>query len=276
VLLRDGLGGQSEFSIGNTGGSAIATSEYGVHAMFRMHPLGPDGGLQIGLGIGGRYIRPLAYGRGQSLIDSRLAIVGDSIAARIDLEQALTPDAGLSQAGSGFVGDFLVRAEWLASGFALEAMVANVGKVTVGRLERSNVSFAVATTNLAEVNDSLEAALLQVQDTVDATVTLPRIVRFGASAWASRVVQLDGSATLPVSGEFDSPLIVDVGSTWRLDPAVPIRLGLVLGGHQGIGYTAGLGVESQHFLFQVAGGSLGGLFRDATGFAGRFDLGVFF
>lgn len=276
VLLRDGVGGQRDFFLGNTGGSAIATSEYGVHALFRMNPLGPDGGLLVSLGIGARYIRPLAYGSGRSLIDSRLAIVGDSIAARVGLEQMVTPDAGMSQPGSGFAGDFLVRAEWPVSGFALEAMVANVGKVTVRGLEQRGLSFSVATTNLGELNDSLAAVALQVQDTLDADFTLPRIVRFGASAWASRFVQLDGSATLPFNGEFETPLVVDVGSTWRLDPAVPIRLGLVLGGHQGIGYTAGLGVESPHFLFQVAGGSLGGFLHDATGFAGRLDLGVFF
>jgi hypothetical protein len=276
VLLRDGVGGQTEFSLGNTGGSAIATTEYGVHAMFRMNPLGPEGGLLVSMGVGGRYIRPIGYGTGQSFIDSRLAVIGDSIAGLVQLDQALTADAGLSQAGSGFAGDFLVRAEWPVSGFALEAMVANVGNVTVGGLERRTLSFSVATTNLAEVNDSLEAATYQVQDTVDASVNLPRIVRFGASAWASRYLQLDGSATLPVNGEFEMPLVVDVGSTWRLDPSVPIRLGLVLGGHHGIGYTAGLGVESRHFLFGVSGGSLGGLFQDATGFAGRFDLGMFF
>lgn len=276
VLLRDGVGGQRDYFLGNTGGSAIATSEYGVHTMFRMNPLGPEGEFLVSLGVGARYIRPLAYGSGRSLIDSRLAIVGDSIAARVGLERLVTPGAGMSQPGSGFAGDFLVRAEWPVSGFALEAMVANVGKVTVGSVEQSGLSFSVATTNLAEINDSLAAAVLQVQDTVDDDVTLPRIVRFGASAWASRFVQLDGSATLPFHGEFETPLVVDVGSTWRLDPAVPLRLGLVLGGHQGIGYTAGLGVESRHFLFQVAGGSLGGFVHGATGFAGRFDLGVFF
>lgn len=276
VLLRDGFGGQRDFSLGNTGGSAIATTEYGVHAMFHMNPIGPKGGLLLSLGIGGRYIRPVAYYRGQFLIDSRVTVVGDSIAARVDVEQASSLDAGLSQAGSGFVGDFLVRAAWPVTGFALEAMVANLGSVTVSRLERATLSFAVSTTNLAEVNDSLGAAVIQVQDTVDASVTVPRIVRLGASWWASEVVQLDGSATLPVGDEFDTPLIVDLGSTWRFDTAVPIRLGLVLGGHQGIGYTAGLGVESRHFLFEVSGGSLGGLLQDATGVAGRVDVGVFF
>ncbi len=276
VLVRDGVGGQRDFTLGNTGGSVLATVEYGIHGIFRLRPLGDSGRMELSLGVGGRYIRPLGYGRGQSLIDSRLEVVGDSIAARIELEQAITPGAGFSQSGSGFVGDFVVRADWPSSGFALEAMVANLGSVSLGSVERRNLSFVVSTTNLSEVNDSLETALFQVQDTVAWDVTLPRIVRFAASAWATRFLQLDGAATLGSGGEFGTPFLVDLGSTWRFDPTVPLRLGLVLGGHQGIGYTAGMGVESRHFLFEVSGGSLGGLFSGATGFAGRFDLGLFF
>ncbi len=276
VLLRDGLGGTQDFFLGSSGGSGIATSEYGVHGLVRLGPLGSEDGVQLSFGFGGRYVRPLAYARAQTSIDSRLAIVGDSIAARLDIENLATPSPGLSVNGSGVVGDFLFRAEWPTSGFAFEAMVANVGRVTLGEVERRLLSFSVNTTNLLEVNDSLETLAFQIQDTVATQITLPRIVRFAASAWASRYVQLDGSATLPVDGEFETPFVVDVGSTWRPVAVFPIRLGLILGGHQGIGYTAGLGIESRHFLFTLAGGSLGGFASDATGLGGRFDMGFFF
>ncbi|MDH3568941.1 MAG: hypothetical protein OER89_02025, partial [Gemmatimonadota bacterium] len=87
---------------------------------------------------------------------------------------------------------------------------------------------------------------------------------------------LDMSATVPLGGDFQIPLAVDLWSTWRLVPAVPLRLGLVLGGSTGIGYTAGIGVETRNLLLQVMGGSFGGWFNDAKGAAARFELGVFF
>jgi len=126
------------------------------------------------------------------------------------------------------------------------------------------------------VVDVLDTLDLQIQDTAAVEVTLPRLVRVAASAWANRILQLDLAATMPITGEFASPLSVDVGTTWRLVNAIPLRLGLVLGGHQGVGYNAGFAVEGRSFLFRVAGESLGGLFREATGAGGRFELGVFF
>ena len=72
------------------------------------------------------------------------------------------------------------------------------------------------------------------------------------------------------------PLAVDLYSTWRFVSSLPLRLGLVLGGHHGIGYTAGIGVETRYFYLQAMGGSYGGLFKQATGAAGLFELGVFF
>ncbi len=110
----------------------------------------------------------------------------------------------------------------------------------------------------------------------DVKVTLPRIVRFSASGWANAILQLDVSATMPVSGEFDTPLAVDVGTTWRFLRQVPLRAGLVLGGRQGFGFTGGLGLETRNFFVVLAGGSLGGLFGNATGVAGRLELGFFF
>ncbi len=275
VLVRDGLGGQTDFTIGDTRGSALATSEFGLHALLRFGALESMDGVQLNLGFGGRYVRPLAYGRGQSLIDSRLAIIGDSVAANVLAERAVTPHVGMDQ-GSGVVGDLLLRVVWPGSGFALEGMVANVGRVTIGRVERQTLEFFLQTTNLSEVNDSLSTLGFQVQDTVAMDVTLPRIVRFAGSAWANAVLQLDAGATLPIEGEFDYPLAVDVMSTWRFVPVLPLRFGVVLGGHQGFGYTAGTGVESRHFLLRLSAASLGGLFGDARGVSGRFDLGLFF
>jgi hypothetical protein len=126
------------------------------------------------------------------------------------------------------------------------------------------------------VNDVLDTLDLQVQDTVGVDVTLPTIVRFSGSAWANRILQLDVSTTLAYTGSFEIPLTVDLGSTWRFVRTLPIRLGVVLGGHQKLGYTAGFGLETRHLLWRVSGGSLGGLFGDAKGASGLVELGLFF
>ncbi len=166
---------------------------------------------------------------------------------------------------------------WPTSGLALEAMVANLGSVTIQGVQRETISFGVASSSLEEVSDSIDAAQSQVQG-IDNEVdlTLPRIVRFSASAWANRILQLDAAATLPVSGEFDSPLFLEFGSTWRLVNTLPVRAGVVLDGRQGIGYVGSVGVEARNFLLRVTGGSMGGLFRNAKGAVGRLEFGFFF
>ena len=111
---------------------------------------------------------------------------------------------------------------------------------------------------------------------MDLEVTLPRIVRFSASAWANRILQLDVSTTLPVTGDFESPLTVDLGSTWRFSRTLPIRFGLMYGVNQGLGYTGGIAVEGRNFLLRLAAGSLGGFVKNATGTAVRFEWGFFF
>jgi hypothetical protein len=148
--------------------------------------------------------------------------------------------------------------------------------VTISEVEYETLNFSVETTTLEELTDSLDNADFVTDSIAEAKVTLPRIVRLSASAWANRILQLDVSATLPAGGEFEMPLAVDLYSTWRFVNALPLRLGLVLGGHHGIGYTAGIGVETRNFYLQAMGGSYGGLFKDATGVAGLFELGVFF
>ena len=280
ALLRDGNAGRTEFSLGETRGSALATVDAGLHGMARFGPLGTVDGVHVTVGAGVRYVRPIAYARQRSLIANggRVQVSGDSVNANLDIETVVAePDwSQLFEHGSGFAADLLVRLEWPTNGLAIEAMLANLGTVTVEGVERRRLTVDVATTSLDTVVDVLDTLDLQFQDSISVDVTLPRLVRFGASAWANRILQLDLAATMPITGEFASPLSVDVGTTWRLVGGVPLRLGLVLGGHQGVGYNAGVAIEGRHFLFRVAGESLGGLFSEATGAGGRLEIGTFF
>ena len=277
AMLREGNSVQQTFDVGQTAGAALGTAEFGAHALVRLDPIGSQDGARLSVGFGGRYLEPLAYGREETTLrdDVPILVSGDSIAASVDLHAEYTPDPKVGR-GSGFAIDALVRVEWPTSGLYLEALAANLGKVTVDGVERSTLAFSVATTEIGEVADSLDAVDFIVQDTASVSVSLPRILRFSAGAWANRYLQLDASASLPLGGDFDLPLAVDLWSTWRFTPVLPIRLGLVLGGTGGIGYTAGLGVETRHFSLGMLGGSFGGLFKNATGIAGRFELGVFF
>lgn len=282
ALFRDGNAARTEFTLGESRAAALGTIEGGLHTLVRFGPLGGMDGVHLLLGAGARYLRPVAYVSGRSVIagGGRVVVSGDSLVANLDVEAGVTPietfgdlfDVG----GTGLAADFLVRAEWPTSGLAVEALIANLGGVTVDRFERRTLRVDVATTSLDSLLDVLDTLDMAVRDTVSRSVDLPRIVRFSASAWANRILQLDLAATLPASGEFRAPLAVDLGTTWRLVPTLPLRLGLVLGGHQGLGYSAGFGVETRRFLLRVAGESLGGLFRNARGAGGRFELGVLF
>jgi hypothetical protein len=277
AMLRDGNSVQQTFDVGQTAGAGLGTAELGAHALVRLNPIGSQDGAQLSVGFGGRYIEPLAYGREETTLQDGVPILvsGDSVAANIDLHAEYTPEIEAGR-GSGFAVDVLVRVEWPTSGLYLEALAANLGKVTVDGVERSTLAFSVATTEIGEVADSLDVVDFVVLDTTSVGVRLPRVLRFSAGAWANRYLQLDASASLPLGGDFDLPLSVDLWSTWRFTPVLPLRLGLVLGGTGGIGYTAGLGVETRHFYLGALGGSFGGLFRNAKGVAGRFELGVFF
>jgi hypothetical protein len=280
ALLRDGNGARQAFSLGNSKGAGLITAEGGAHAVLRFGPVGSEDGVHVNLGFGARYIRPMAFARARSTAANGgvIRITGDSVVANIAVEFAHTPDPDSTLRGKASVaGDFLLRLTWPTSGFALEAMVANIGTVTVHRVETESKSFKVQTTSFNEVKDSLDSFdRTSVKTTGDLKVTLPRIVRFTASAWANRILQVDASATLPVHGDFDSPLAVDLGTTWRLIRTLPLRAGIVLGGDQGIGFTGGLAVEGRNLYLQFMGQSLGGLFRNATGVGGRFELGLFF
>jgi hypothetical protein len=282
VLLRDGNTAREEFTLGDSNGEGIATGEAGIHGLYRLGPFGGIDGVHVILGAGTRYIRPFAYGSAHSVLSNGgfVRVSGDSISASIEIETYQTPglldgDVSLNE-GGGFLGDFLARVEWPTSGFALEAMLANVGAVSIAGVERRSASVYLETTDLEEVADVLDTLDLELQDTTNITVTLPRIARFTASAWANRILQLDLIASVPFGSEFDLPTTVDLWSSWRFLASVPIRAGLVFGGQQGVGFSGGIGVETRNFFFGVAGRSLGGLFSNATGASARLDLGVFF
>ena len=218
--------------------------------------------------------------------NSTFAVTQNNFAAQVDLDRNVTVDpttidsaVSVATGGSGMAADFVLRLAWPTSGFALEAMVANIGSVTIQNVQHETLSFHVFTRSIIEVGDSLRAATdtgFVAVGTGDVKVTLPRIVRFSANGWANRILQLDAAATLPVTGDFETPLTVELGSTWRFSNTFPIRVGLLLGGLQGVGYTASVGLEARNVLFRVSGASLGGLFKQATGAFGRLEFGFFF
>ena len=277
-LLRDGNGGRTNFSFGNSQAGALATAEAGAHAIVRIGPMGSPDGVKVNFGFGARYLRPIAYYHAGSGVPNGgvLMISGDSIQADVALQQLVTRQPSDAMKGSGRAADFLLRLEWPTSGLALEAEVANIGTVTIPGVERSSAQFKVNTTSLKEVSDSLHNRQLVIQGIDTVTVTLPRVVRFTASSWANRILQIDLSTTLPVTGEFESPLGVDIGTTWRFIRTIPLRAGVILGSGQGIGYTGGLAIEGRTMFLQLAAESLGGFLRRATGVGARFELGLFF
>ncbi len=282
ALLRDGNGARQDFTLGNSKGAALATAEGGAHAVLRFGPLGSEDGVNLNLGFGARYIRPVAFVRANSTIANGgyIRITADSIAASLGVQLAKTPepwDSTFKHGKASLAGDFLVRLTWPTSGFALEAMVANIGNVTVHYVETESKSLNIRTTNYQEIKDSLDVFdSTSVKDTTDLKVKLPRIVRFTASSWANRILQIDVSATMPVHGDFEAPLSVDLGTTWRFIRTMPLRAGVVLGGDQGIGFTGGLAIEGRNMFLQIMGQSLGGLFRNATGGGAGLELGTFF
>jgi hypothetical protein len=285
-FFQEGNATDSVFDVGATSATALVTAEGGAHVLVNLGPVYSIDGPIVTIGVGGRYIRPLLYGRGFLGTDSRLFVTGDSIAAHVTAESQITSkvdaisgdtNVAIATDGSGFATDFLVRLTWPTAGFALEAMVANVGSVTIEGVRRDTVGVNVATSSLEDVAntlDSTSAETVGIDNVVK--VTLPRIVRFAATAWANRILQLDAAATLPVSGDFATPLMVELGSTWRFVNVLPLRFGMLLDERQGIGFTGGFGIESRNFLFRLTGGSLGGFVHRATGVAGRLELGFFF
>lgn len=286
AFLREGNLNRQDFNFGSSGGKAVVTAEVGAHAVLRFGPLGSEDGVNLSLGIGGRYMRPVAYYAAQG--SGTIRVTADSVRANnVMLSTARTPfdtgglftriDSTVSHSKSKLATDLLLRLTWPTSGFALEAMVANVGGtvLSVHRVETKSQTLNVQTANIQDVKDALDT-VPTITDTVDVAVKLPRIVRFTASSWANRILQIDVSATLPIRGDFQTPLAVDVGTTWRFVRTFPLRAGVVLGGDQGIGFTGGVAIEGRNMFLQLMGQSLGGLFRSATGVGARLELGTFF
>jgi hypothetical protein len=304
-LIRDGNQTQETFAVGETSGAGLLLAEYGAHATLRLNPLGSDDGARITLGGGARLVKPIFYGSGASLVPEGGVIrvtnsssVNQVISARVNYQAYSTPEidggsvSDYLNRGSGVAADFLARVEWPTSGFAAEIMVANIGSVDIQGVERRVADIDVSGATFNDVFDALQDSIFDqfgtflqkddtlsfdVQDTVDVSITLPRILRFTASAWANRILQIDISATAPVTTDvFETPVAVDIGTTWRFSRVIPLRLGLMLGGSQGVGYTGGLAIEGRNFLMQFTGGTLGGLFGKAKGVGGRFELGILF
>ncbi len=287
-LVRDGNLTQSQFDIAGSGGIGLATAEVGAHTVLRFGPLGTEDGMHLSLGLGGRLVRAGYYNQARPQVGSSTVFRAgaDSIVADLAFETFETPlTTGadfidrFNSAPSSVVGDFLIRMEWPTNGFSFEAMFANLGSVTVPNVVRDTASLIVATADplfSTEFADSLDAMTFVEAAVVDVNVKLPQIIRFSAGAWANAILQLDVAATLPVNGDFETPLTVDLGTTWRFMRSLPLRAGLILGGHQGLGFSGGFALEGRNVLFQVAGQSLGGLFRNAKGAGVRVDLGMFF
>ncbi len=282
-LLRDGNLTQDQFDLAGSGAIGLATAELGAHAVLRFGPLGTEDGVHLALGFGGRLVRAGAYYQARPQLGSRTVVRAgiDSIVADLKFETFETPIDdffdSFNSAPSSLVGDFLIRMEWPTNGFTLEAMFANLGSLSVPDVVRDTASLFLAT---ADPRDDLPAAFdslnFEFADTVDVDVKLPQIIRFSAGAWANRILQVDVAATMPVSGDFETPLTMDLGTTWRFVRQLPLRVGLILGGHQGLGYSGGFALEGRNVFFQVAGQSLGGLFRNAKGAGARLDFGIFF
>ncbi len=286
-LLRDGNAAQQDFDLGTSRGIAVATQELGAHAVVRLGPIASEDGVLLTLGLGARLLKPIFYYGGSTDLQSRLRVTGDSVVADVSVEALGSTDPDLSvDLGSDVVGDFMIRLEWPTSGIALEAMFANLGNVTVDNLELQTWSFGVTSTDLNQVLDSLdvdptddvfEMKGFEVQDTVSREVKLPRLIRFAVSGWANRILQLDMSARLATSGEFfEYPFEAELGTTWRFIPKLPLRAGVIVGGRQNLGFSAGLGLETRNLFLALAARTIGGFLDQGTGAAGRLELGFFF
>ena len=282
-LLREGNLTQDRFDLAGSGGIGLATVDLGAHAVLRFGPLGTEDGMHLVLGFGGRLVRAGLYYQARPQVGSSTVVRAgiDSIVADLAFETFETRIDDfvdrLNSAPSSVVGDFLIRMEWPTNGFTLEAMFANLGSVSVPNVERDTASLSLATADPRDdLPDAFDALNFQFADSVDVDVKLPQIIRFSAGAWANRILQVDVAATMPVSGDFETPLTMDLGTTWRFVRQFPLRVGLILGGHQGLGYSGGFALEGRNVFFQVAGQSLGGLFRNAKGAGARMDFGIFF
>jgi len=313
ALLRDGNGARQDFSLGVSRGAALATAEGGVHAVLRFGATDDDDpGLRVIAGIGARYLKPLAFGRGGpvSADGGTIRLTGDSIAINTQVESEFTYQAKDAQSaltevkGSGMAMDYLLRFELPRPGLAFEVSLSNVGSVKVQGVERGRANISgVRAASLKELRDILmyrDSTItprqlpdtgsvttykwklkpqydFQVRDTTEVTVTLPRVLRLAASAWVLPMLQFDASYTAAVSGDFTAPAIVEAGATLRLLRGFPLRVGIVrAGGDYGNGFTAGFGIETRGLYLDVSGAFIGSAPKTATGGGGRVEFGFFF
>lgn len=277
ALLRDGNADRTEFSLGRTRGDVLLAAELGAHTAWRAGRLLGSGGPQIALGGGLRWLRPLYYARSRSLIDDggRVRVGPDSVRARVAVATAETPS--VEPRGGGVLVDGLVRAEWPERSLALEASVTGLGRVEMDGVLQRREEVDVATTRLDEVVDAVEDLSFRVRDTVSTSVSPPADLRLTASSRALDHVQLDARLGVPFGGDFARPPpSLEMLSTWRPDPRLPLRAGLRLGGHAETAYRLGTGWEGRRFFARLSATSAGGLFGGARGVSGDVAFGVWF
>jgi hypothetical protein len=305
ALLRDGNGARQDFSLGTSGGAGLATAEAGGHLVLRFGATGNQPGLRFIAGVGARYLRPLAYARGGSVLPSggTIRLTGDSIALNSQVESDLTyqtKDNPMNVKGSGLATDFLFRFEMPRPGVAFEVSLANVGSVKIQGVERQRANISgVHAASLKELRDILmyrkttirqspsgpdttvQWALkpqydFQVLDTTQVSVTLPKVLRFAASTWILPMLQLDAAYTASVTGDFASPTTLEAGATLRLVRWIPLRVGVISAGDYGTGLTGGFGLETRVFYLDLTGATLGGGFKTGRGASADVEFGFFF
>jgi hypothetical protein len=274
ALLRDGNGARSEFTLGETRGDGLLTAEVGAHAVWRHGRLAGLRHARLALGAGVRYVEPLFYVRARSLLENggRILLTRDSVRARASVASARTPRVGAQ--GSGVLADLMARLEWPERGMALEASIRDLGRVALNGLVRRREDVDLATTRLDSVVDVLEKLSFTVRDTAPDHVSPPAVVGLTASVWSVHPVQLDGRLLVPVGGDFDRPPpAVELLSTWRPSPPLPLRAGVRLGGRSGPGVRLGLGWETDRFYVRGSAVTSGGVVGGARGLGATLDLG---
>lgn len=278
ALLRDGNATRSEFTLGRTRGDGLVTAEAGVHAVWGAAHSDDRSSPRLILGAGVRYVEPLFYGRALSVLEDvdPILVSGDSVRAHITLATARSPSVG-STHGSGWLGDLMARLEWPSPGVAFEAMLQDLGWVSLDRLVLRSQEVDLATTRLDDVVDVVDSLSLTVRDTVTADVSPPALVGFTASVWSWAPVQFDGRLLVPVGGDFDRPPpIAELLATWRPLRRLPLRSGVRLGGRGGVGVRLGLGWEAARFYVRGSAVSTGGFAGGARGVAAGLDVGLWF
>jgi hypothetical protein len=307
ALLRDGNGARQDFSIGTSGGAALGTAEVGGHLILRFGATGNQPGTRFIAGIGARFLRPLAYARGGSVLPSggTIRITGDSIALNSQVESDFTyqaQDSPMKVKGSGMATDLLFRFEMPRPGVAFEVSLANLGSVKIQGVERRRANISgVHAASIKELRDilmrrdttisprqsgpGLDTSVtwklkpqydFNVLDTTQVTVTLPRVLRLAASTWILPMLQLDAAYTASVTGDFAAPATFEAGATLRLLRSIPLRVGIINAGDYGTGLTGGFGFETRVFYFDLTGATLGGGFKTGRGAGANLEFGFFF